>query len=111
MLTTPAAEVSWGLIMALARHIPQEAQRMRSGGWQTTVGVGLNGKVLGILGLGKLGSEVARVGRALQMEVIAWSQNLTAEQASSLGAERVDKDRSEERRVGKECRSRWSPYH
>src|SRR5260370_34195686 len=92
MLTTPAAEVSWGLIMALARHIPQEAQRMRSGGWQTTVGVGLNGKVLGILGLGKLGSEVVRVGRALQMEGIAWSQNLTAAHASSLGATLVEKD-------------------
>src|SRR5438445_4294122 len=69
MLTPPTAELTWGLIIALARHIPQEAQRMRSGGWQTTVGVGLNGKVLGILGLGKLGSEVARVGRTLQMEV------------------------------------------
>ena len=65
---------------------------MRTRGWQTTIGVGLNGKVLGILGLGKLGSEVARVGRAFQMEVIAWSQNLTAEHAASLGATRVEKD-------------------
>lgn len=92
MLTPPTAELTWGMIIALARHIPREAQQMRSGGWQTTVGVGLNGKVLGILGLGKLGSEVARVGRAFQMEVIAWSQNLTAEQASSLGVARVEKD-------------------
>ncbi len=92
MLTPPTAELTWGLIIVLARHIPQEAQRMRSGGWQTTVGVGLNGKVLGILGLGKLGSEVARVGRALQMEVITWSQNLTAAHASSLGVTRVEKD-------------------
>jgi len=91
-LTPPTAELTWGLILALARHIPEEAQQMRSGGWQTTVGVGLNGKVLGVLGLGKLGSEVARVGRAFQMEVIAWSQNLTAEHASSLGAKRVEKD-------------------
>jgi phosphoglycerate dehydrogenase-like enzyme len=92
MLTPPTAELTWGLILALARHIPEEAQHMRSGGWQTTVGVGLHGKVLGVLGLGKLGSEVARVGRAFQMEVIAWSQNLTAENASSVGATRVEKD-------------------
>jgi phosphoglycerate dehydrogenase-like enzyme len=92
MLTPPTAELTWGLIIALARHIPQENQQMRRGGWQTTMGVGLNGKVLGILGLGRLGSEIARVGRAFQMEVIAWSQNLTAEHASSLGATRVEKD-------------------
>jgi phosphoglycerate dehydrogenase-like enzyme len=92
LLTPPTAELTWGLIIALARHIPQEAQQMRNGGWQTTVGVGLNGKVLGVLGLGKLGSEVARVGKAFQMEVIAWSQNLTAEHAGSLGATRVEKD-------------------
>jgi phosphoglycerate dehydrogenase-like enzyme len=92
MLTPPTAELTWGLIIALARHIPQEDQQMRKGGWQTTIGVGLNGKVLGILGLGRLGSEVARVGRAFQMEVIAWSQNLTAEHAGSVGATRVEKD-------------------
>jgi phosphoglycerate dehydrogenase-like enzyme len=92
MLTPPTAELTWGLILALARHIPEEAQQMRRGGWQTSVGVGLSGKVLGLLGLGKLGSEVARVGRAFQMEVIAWSQNLTAEHANSLGAKRVEKD-------------------
>jgi phosphoglycerate dehydrogenase-like enzyme len=92
LLTPPTAELTWGLILALARHIPEEAQHMRSGGWQTTVGVGLNEKVLGVLGLGKLGSEVAKVGRAFQMEVIAWSQNLTEEHASSMGARRVEKD-------------------
>jgi phosphoglycerate dehydrogenase-like enzyme len=92
LLTPPTAELTWGLILALARHIPEEAQQMRSGGWQTTVGVGLNGRVLGVVGLGKLGSEVARVGRAFEMEVIAWSQNLTAEHASSLGAIQVEKD-------------------
>jgi phosphoglycerate dehydrogenase-like enzyme len=91
MLTPPTAELTWGLIIALARHIPQEVQQMRSGGWQTTIGAGLNGKVLGLLGLGKLGGEVARVGRAFQMEVIAWSQNLSAEHAGSLGAVRVEK--------------------
>ena len=92
LLTPPTAELTWGLILALARHIPEEAQQMRSGGWQTTIGVGLNGKVLGVLGLGKLGSEVARVGRAFQMQVIAWSQNLKAEHASSMGGKLVEKD-------------------
>jgi phosphoglycerate dehydrogenase-like enzyme len=92
MLTPPTAELTWGLILALARHIPEEASQMRRGGWQTTIGVGLGGKVLGILGLGKLGSEVARVGKAFQMEVIAWSQNLTDTHAASLGAARVEKD-------------------
>jgi phosphoglycerate dehydrogenase-like enzyme len=97
MLTPPTAELTWGLILAVARQIPQEAQQMRSGGWQTTIGAGLNGKVLGILGLGKLGSEVARVGRAFQMEAIAWSENLTAAHANSLGATRVEKDELFER--------------
>ena len=97
LLTPPTAELTWGLIIGLARHIPQEAQQMRGGGWQTTIGAGLNGKVLGILGLGKLGGEVARVGRAFHMEVIAWSQNLAAEHASSLGATRVEKDELFER--------------
>jgi phosphoglycerate dehydrogenase-like enzyme len=92
MLTPPTAELTWGLILALARHIPEETSQMRYGGWQRTVGVGLHGKMLGILGLGKLGSEVARVGRAFQMEVIAWSQNLMGAHAASLGATRVEKD-------------------
>src|ERR1700682_1378233 len=84
LLTPPTAELTWGLILALARNIPREAQQMRSGGWQTTIGVGLDGKVLGVVGLGKLGSEVARVGRAFGMEVIAWSENLSPERARSL---------------------------
>jgi phosphoglycerate dehydrogenase-like enzyme len=64
---------------------------MRRGGWQKTVGIGLHGKVLGILGLGKLGSQVAVYGKAFQMEVIAWSENLTVERANSMGVRRVDK--------------------
>jgi phosphoglycerate dehydrogenase-like enzyme len=92
LLTPPTAELTWGLILALARNIPRESQQMRAGGWQTTIGVGLNGKVLGVVGLGKLGSEVARVGRAFQMEVIAWSENLSPEHAGSLGVTRVEKD-------------------
>jgi len=90
-LRHPTAELTWGLILALARSIPCESARMRKGGWQTTIGIGLHGKVLGILGLGKLGSQVAAYGKAFQMEVIAWSENLTAERANSMGVRRVDK--------------------
>lgn len=91
-LPPPTMELAWGLILALARNIPREDAGMREGGWQTTVGVGLHGKVLGIVGLGRLGSQMASVGKAFQMEVIAWSQNLTAERAHSLGAQRVEKE-------------------
>jgi phosphoglycerate dehydrogenase-like enzyme len=91
MLATPTVELTWGLILSLARNIPQEIQSMHSGGWQTTLGVGLQGKVLGVAGLGRLGGEVARIGQDFRMEVIAWSRNLTAERAGSLGVERVEK--------------------
>jgi phosphoglycerate dehydrogenase-like enzyme len=91
MLTTPTVELTWALILSLARNIPQEMENMRAGRWQTTVGVGLQGKVLGVVGLGRLGGEVARIGKAFRMEVIAWSQNLTAERAGSLDVERVEK--------------------
>src|SRR6202521_3279011 len=91
VLRHPTAELTWGLILALARSIPREDAGMRRGGWQTTVGIGLHGKVLGILGLGKLGSQVAAYGKAFQMEVIAWSENLTVERANSLGVQRVEK--------------------
>ena len=62
------------------------------GGWQTTLGIDLEGRTLGILGLGNLGAKVGRIGAAMGMKVIAWSQNLTAEQAKERGAERVEKD-------------------
>ena len=90
-LRHPTAELTLGLILVLARSITREDAAMRKGGWQTTIGIGLHGKVLGILGLGRLGSQVAAFGKAFQMEVIAWSENLTAERASSLGVQRVDK--------------------
>jgi phosphoglycerate dehydrogenase-like enzyme len=73
---THTAELTWGLILALARHIPQEDRAVRDGGWQHTVGFELAGATLGVIGLGRLGSQVARVGEALGMEVIAWSQNM-----------------------------------
>jgi phosphoglycerate dehydrogenase-like enzyme len=90
-LASPTPELAWGLIIALLRHIPEEAAAMRQGGWQTTVGRGLEGKTLGILGLGRLGSRMARIGAAFGMRVLAWSANLTAEAAAAAGAERVEK--------------------
>jgi phosphoglycerate dehydrogenase-like enzyme len=90
-LASPTPELAWGLILALLRHIPEEAAAMRAGGWQTTVGRGVEGRTLGILGLGRLGQRVAKVGLAFGMKVIAWSQNLTAEAAEAAGAERVEK--------------------
>lgn len=91
-LPYPTAELAWGLILALARRIPREDRATREGRWQETLGVGLNGKTLGVLGLGTLGSRVARIGRAFEMEVLAWSQNLTAERAGEVGATRVPRD-------------------
>ncbi len=88
----PTAELTWGLILSLLRHIPDEDQATRAGSWQVSMGLGLNGKTLGLMGLGRLGSEVARVGNAFQMDVIAWSQNLTAERAAERGATLVSKD-------------------
>jgi phosphoglycerate dehydrogenase-like enzyme len=91
-LPYPTAELTWGLILALVRHIPVEDRATREGRWQVSVGRGLNGKTLGVLGLGGLGSRVARVGRAFDMEVLAWSQNLTTERAAEIGATRVERD-------------------
>ena len=85
-------ELTWGLILALFRQIPREDRLVREGKWQTTVGLGLAGKTLGILGLGTIGSQVAKVGTAFNMDVIAWSQNLDAERASRAGARRVERD-------------------
>jgi len=87
------AELAWGLILAVLRQIPANDRAMREGRWQDHVGNGLWGKTLGVLGLGNLGRRVAAVGKAFEMTVIAWSQNLTAEKAASAGATLVDKDR------------------
>ena len=86
-------ELTWGLIIAMLRHIPEEDQRAREGAWGTTVGVGLRGRTLGLLGLGHIGSLVARVGAAFDMNIIAWSQNLTSERAKECQATLVDKDK------------------
>ena len=86
------AELAWGLILSLLRHIPQEYDSVKQGGWQTTIGTDLKGKTLGLLGLGNLGSHMAAIGNAFGMSVIAWSQNLTSERAKQFGASLVTKD-------------------
>ena len=86
------AEMTWALILAVARNIPVEDASMRAGGWQHTVGRDLAGATLGVLGLGNLGSAVARVGQAFGMDVVAWSQNLTDERAAEVGVRRVERD-------------------
>jgi phosphoglycerate dehydrogenase-like enzyme len=80
------------LILACARHIPTEDRNVKTGGWMTTVGTDLYGHTLGLLGAGRLGGAVARVGAAFGMDVIAWSQNLTAERAAEVGATLVERD-------------------
>src|ERR1700745_383369 len=86
------AELAWGLILGAARRTAEEHQLMRLCGLQSRIGHRVAGKTLGLLGLGRLGSAVARVGLAFRMKAIAWSQNLTAERASEQGVERVEKD-------------------
>ena len=88
-LPSPTAELTWGLILALARRIPAEDASVRAGGWQQGVGMELAGRTLGVIGHGRLGSRVAAIGRAFEMDVLAWSQNLReapgAVVTSSLG--------------------------
>ena len=91
-MLTPTSELTWGLLLSLARQIPQEDRNVREGGWQQTVGTDLAGATLGLVGLGNLGALVASVGRAFRMDVIAWSQNLTQERAEKVGVRRVEKD-------------------
>ncbi|PLT46464.1 D-3-phosphoglycerate dehydrogenase [Paenibacillus pasadenensis] len=83
-------ELTWALLLGLARHVRAENDSLRGGGpWQSTVGTDLHGRTLGLLGLGKIGSRVAEIGRAFGMQVLAWSQNLTAERAEEAGVERA----------------------
>jgi len=91
-VTSGAPELTWALLMAVARNIPAENQQVRQGGWQTTVGVDLRGKTLGLLGLGNIGQKIAAIGKAFDMNVIAWSENLTEEKASSHGVKYVNKE-------------------
>ena len=92
-LGPPTAELTFGLMLELARHMGAENARLKAGAaWQSTLGIDFYGKTLGIIGLGKLGARVARIGNALDMKVIAWSQNLTAERAKEAGATLVGKE-------------------
>ena len=90
--SSSTVELTWALILASARNLIVETAAVRSGGWQRTVGDGIRGKVLGLLGLGNIGSEVARIGRAFGMDVIAWSENLEPQKAEKRGARRVSKE-------------------
>ena len=103
-LGAPTAELTWGLILAAVRHIPEEDRRMKmagraggaalglGGGWQQTIGTTLEGKRLGVVGLGNLGRRVAGIGQAFGMQVVAWSQNLDPSQAEQLNVQPVGKD-------------------
>jgi phosphoglycerate dehydrogenase-like enzyme len=90
--SSPTIELTWALILASARNVVAENASLRLGGWQSTLGSGLRGKTLGILGLGNVGSAVARIALAFGMDVIAWSENLTPELAKSHGARWVSKE-------------------
>ena len=85
---TPA-ELTWALILALMRNIPKEDRATREGRWQTALGRAIKGRVLGVIGLGKIGARVAAVGKAFEMDVIAWSQNLTGERSAEVGVRQV----------------------
>jgi phosphoglycerate dehydrogenase-like enzyme len=85
-------ELAWGLMIATVRHIAAEDRALRQGGWQSSVGLILAGRTLGLLGLGRIGKRMAQYAQVFGMEVIAWSQNLTAEAAADVGVRRVEKD-------------------
>lgn len=89
---TGTPELTWALILAVTRHVAEEDASVRSGGWQHTVGFGLRGRTLGIVGLGNIGRAVAKVAHAFGMEVLAWSQNLSADAAAAAGVTAVSKD-------------------
>ena len=88
----PAAEVTWLLILGLLRNIKQEADNMFQGYWQTTIGLELKGKMLGLIGLGKIGTQVAKVAKAFGMEVCAWSENLNLSHANEIGVLPMSKE-------------------
>ena len=85
-------ELAWGLLIATVRNLAEEHRRMREGGWQSTTGLVLSGKTLGLVGLGRIGKRMAEYAKVFGMEVIAWSPNLTEQAAAEVGVRRVDKD-------------------
>ena len=86
-----AMELTWALILAAARRLPEERASLRAGGWQRHVGGDLRGRTLGVVGLGNIGRRIAKVAQAFEMDVVAWSQNLTSEAAEAAGARLLDK--------------------
>ena len=86
-LPYPAPELSWAILLALVRHIPIEAASLRAGGWQTSVGTGLNGKTLGIVGFGQIGRRMAKVAQAFEMKVLAWQPKVNEEDCKAAGIE------------------------
>ncbi len=90
--SSSTVELTWGLILGWVRRLEAEAANMRAGRWQSTVGVGLRGQTLGVVGLGRIGSAVARVALAFEMDVVAWSEHLTDGRAAEQGVRRVDLD-------------------
>jgi phosphoglycerate dehydrogenase-like enzyme len=90
--SAPTIELTWALILGSARNLVAENASLRGGGWQRFVGDDMAGRTLGLLGLGNVGGPVAQIGRAFGMNVIAWSQNLTAERAAAASAELVSKE-------------------
>ena len=88
----PAAEITWALILGLYRNIKQEIDNMFQGYWQTTIGFELKGKMLGLIGLGKIGTQVAKVAKAFGMEVCAWSENLDLTHANEIGVLPMSKE-------------------
>ena len=82
--SNPTPELTWGLILGLARNFKEEIDNMYQGYWQTTVGVELKGKILGLIGLGRVGSQVAKIGKAFGMQVMAWSENLSLDKCKEL---------------------------
>ena len=90
--SNPAAEVTWALILGLFRNMKQEIDNMFQGYWQTTIGLELKGKMLGLIGLGKIGTQVAKVAKAFGMEVCAWSENLNLSHANELGVLPMSKE-------------------
>ena len=90
--SNPAAEITWALILGLLRNVKQEIDNMFQGYWQTTIGLELKGKMLGLIGLGKIGTQVAKVAKAFGMEVCAWSENLNLSHANELGVLPMSKE-------------------
>ena len=90
--TNPAAEITWSLILGLTKNMKQEIDNMFQGYWQTTIGLELKSKILGLIGLGKIGTQVAKVAKAFGMEVCAWSENLNLSHANEIGVLPMSKE-------------------